>query len=174
MTKKYRPYKTDELPRNVIRGSNLSFVIMHGTMFAGGVDPDLTAPLRPGERVLLRWRIPSWQRALVWTPEQKVRLIESLWLGLPIAGYVYNRAAYGSPLDDILVDGQQRWTAIKEYVEDAFPVYGRLFSELETQDRNGFGMIGFNALEVNTDDEAELIDIYERLAYGGTPHTKED
>ena len=52
---------------------------------------------------------------------------------LPIPAYVYNltqSSASEQPVDYWLIDGQQRWTAVLDYVADRFPVGGYLWSEL--------------------------------------------
>ena len=47
-------------------------------------------PAKPGERVLGAFKLPPFQRGSVWTKQQQVRFIESIWLHLPIASYVVN------------------------------------------------------------------------------------
>jgi hypothetical protein len=133
------------------------------------------APLREGERELGWCVLPPFQRPPVWTTEQKVRFIESAWLGLPIGVYIINRAEYDSPFDNWLLDGQQRVTAVLEYMADAFPVLGYHYGELTDVDHRGWeiGTV-FGRLETNLEDEAQLRDVYDRLAYGGTPHAPKD
>lgn len=132
---------------------------------------DRPAPLTEGERVLGAFVLPPFQRPPVWTPEQQVRFIESCWLGLPIGVYVVNMADYGSPYDLWLIDGQQRITAILDYMAGKFPVYGKLYSELPVVDHRTweFSRV-FTCLETKIENEAELREVYDRLAYGGTPH----
>ncbi len=133
-------------------------------------DPRI-APLGEGERRLGPFVLPPFQRPPVWTVAQKVRFIESIWMGLPIGSYVVNVGGYGSRFDDWLLDGQQRVTAILNYMADAFPVYGYVYSALPEVDHRGFefGRV-FTRLETKIEDEAELREVYDRLAYGGTPH----
>lgn len=161
---------TSELhKRELFRGSNLTFTVGHGLDGLG--EPKGNASFRPGERWLLKWKIPTWQRESVWTREQDVRLIESIWMGLPIATYVYNRVNFSKhPLNEVLVDGQQRWTALDRYHRDEFSVYGYKWSELTELDQRDFFMRPFPCIETKLSDEGKLRDVYERLAYGGTPH----
>jgi hypothetical protein len=116
--------------------------------------------------------LPPFQRGAVWTLEQDTAFIESVWMGLPIGNYCHNRAP-GSPFDGWLLDGQQRWTALRRYVNGVFPVHGRHFSELHTQDRNYFMFQPFTCLETSITDEDLLREVFERLAYGGTPNVRE-
>ena len=116
--------------------------------------------------------IPPFQRGLVWTLDQSTRFIESIWMQLPIGSYSLNRAP-DSPFDNWLLDGQQRWHAIRKYVSGAFPAQGLRFPDLHIADSRSFLRHPFNCLETNYEDEATLRDIFERLAYGGTPNCQE-
>lgn len=127
--------------------------------------------LHEGERRLGAFVLPPFQRPPVWTEAQKVRFLESVWSALPLGAYVYNRSVdMNAPTDGWLLDGQQRITAILDYVADAFPVFGYRYSELTVPERRGFEFRPITALETTIDDVAQLAEIYDRLAYGGTPH----
>jgi uncharacterized protein with ParB-like and HNH nuclease domain len=130
------------------------------------------APLGPGERRLGWFVLPNFQRPPVWTLEQKIRFVESCWLGLPIGMIIYNRPErYDSPYDGWLLDGQQRVTALFEYMDDAFPIFGHLFSELTKPDHRNWSMsVSLPHAQTRIENEAELREVYDRLAYGGTPH----
>lgn len=121
------------------------------------------------ERMLGPFVLPPFQRPAVWTDAQKVRFIESIWNGLPLGSYIVNRVL-GSPYDNWLLDGQQRITAIMEYTASGFPVMGYRFDELTPTDRRQFAMTSMTGLETAIVDRAQLEDVYDRLAYGGTPH----
>lgn len=127
-----------------------------------------------GERQLGAFILPPFQRESVWRESQKSALIESIFMGLPFGSYVVNHgagpASYGAPPGLWLLDGQQRWTSILEYVADGFPVRGRYWSELDVEDRRVFKLTPFPSHIVKYDDTAVLEDLYNRLAYGGTPH----
>jgi hypothetical protein len=130
------------------------------------------APLQEGERQLGWFVLPPFQRPPVWTMTQQIRFIESCWMGLPIGSFVYNQTsdAY-SRFDNWLLDGQQRMTAVLDYVNDQFPVYTYFFSELTDIDHRKWSMsVSFPCMKTQCEDEAELREIYDRLAYGGTPH----
>lgn len=132
---------------------------------------DRPAPLAEGERYLGPFVLPPFQRAPVWTRAQQVRFIESCWMGLPIGVYVVNRGEYNSRFDQWLIDGQQRVTAILDYMADAFPVFGHHYSALPEADIRAWGFSRqFTRLETTLENEAELREVYDRLAYGGTPH----
>lgn len=130
------------------------------------------APLGPGERELGWMVLPPFQRPAVWTEAQKIRFVESCWLGLPIGVFIINRPNdMESPFYNWLLDGQQRVTALYEYMADAFPALGYRYSELTDADLRSWHMTtGFGHLETHLTDEAALRDVYDRLAYGGTAH----
>lgn len=126
---------------------------------------------RDGERALGPFVLPSFQRPSVWTQTQQIRLIESIWEGLPIGAYVYNLTELDDPCDGWLLDGQQRVTAILAYYAGEFEVFGWKFSDLSVPEQRGFLLTSIGALETQISDEAQCRDVYDRLAYGGTAHT---
>lgn len=130
-------------------------------------------PLRAGERLLGSFILPPFQRPPVWTRAQQIRLIESMWAGLPIGSYVYNQTpTYQHPCDSWLIDGQQRITAILAYVADEFSVHGYRWSEITKPEQLGFELAPMSAFLMTSESEQECRDIYDRLAYGGTAHKK--
>jgi uncharacterized protein with ParB-like and HNH nuclease domain len=130
------------------------------------------APLGEGERKLGWFVLPPFQRPPVWNRDQQVRFVESLWMGLPVGVFVYNQtgSAY-SRFDNWLLDGQQRVTAAIDYMNDEFEVFGHLFSQLTDRDHRQWSMgVSFPCMKTNIEDEAQLREVYDRLAYGGTAH----
>jgi hypothetical protein len=126
-------------------------------------------PLTEGQRRLGWFTLPAFQPP-VWTEAQRVRFIESCWMRLPIGAFVFNDAP-GTRFDQWLLDGQQRVGAALAYMADEFPVFGHLFSELTEVDHRIWDMsISFPCRRTNLKDEAMLREVYDRLAYGGTPH----
>ena len=134
-------------------------------------------PLREGERRLGGWILPPFQRGAVWTREQQISLVESIWLELPIGSLVWNvlyRGGADQPCDGWLLDGQQRVTAIFAYMADEFPVFGAKFSELHRTDFRRWGFsIPIACIETSISDPAMCREIYNRLAYGRTAHERE-
>ena len=126
--------------------------------------------LLPGERALGGFILPPFQRPPVWTPRQKIRLIESILDELPVPPYVANRdVGEGHRYDHWLLDGQQRITAILDFLGDQFPVRGARFSEVSKGDQFWFLDRPLHCLETELRDEALLKEVHDRLAYGGTP-----
>ena len=134
-------------------------------------------PAKPGERVLGAFKLPPFQRGSVWTKQQQVRFIESIWLHLPIASYVVNvdwRTHLNYPCSDWLLDGQQRWTAIIDYTEHRFEVFGLFFGELDIAQQRKFKNHPFPSIETRDLTIEQCREVYERLAYGGTNHERDD
>jgi hypothetical protein len=129
-----------------------------------------------GYRSVMGYFLPSWQRGLVWSREQQIKLIESAWLGLNIGTYTLNRSkVYGGPLDNLLIDGQQRMNALECYLEDQFPVFGFLWSEVTDADRRGFEVSRhFSCYITASEDEAYLRNYYNMTNFGGVAHKEGD
>jgi len=132
-------------------------------------------PNNHGYRTVMGYFMPTWQRGLVWTEAQQVKLIESAWLGLNIGTYTFNRSRnHGGPLDNLLIDGQQRLWAIQRYLSDEFPVFGCKWSEVTDADRRSFEFSRhFSSYITQSDDEEYLRSYYNTMNFGGTAH-KED
>lgn len=134
------------------------------------------------ERRLLRLVLPPWQRGECWSVEQKTRFIEGIFLGLGTGYYVVNGADYADggrplPMSGWLLDGQQRISAIRDFMDDRFPVFQDVFySGLDRPTRlRRFLRESFPCFELEyTGNEAVLKDLYNRLNFGGTPHTEND
>lgn len=62
-------------------------------------------------------RLPSYQRPVVWTKSEKENFISSLHMGFPFGSLLLYR--YPDDLDKkyTLIDGQQRYTTMQDYVE---------------------------------------------------------
>jgi hypothetical protein len=77
--------------------------------------------------------------------------------------------------DQWLIDGQQRLTAFDRFLDDAFPVFGMKWSEIDVPRQRQFLMsTAFTAFETRLDNVNELKILYNRLAFGGVPHSSSD
>lgn len=121
--------------------------------------------------------VPDFQRDSVWTPEQQVRFIESVWLDLPIGTYTYHSPDWEN--DDVatpkvmsgwLIDGQQRLTAIEKYLTNQLNVFGGTWDDLNAQQKGRFLRSPFHCYEVTAFDEPAIRDMYNRMNFGGTAH----
>jgi hypothetical protein len=149
----------------------------------------------PAERELYPWAdrfvfgypLAGWQRQPKWDSDQKVRFITSLWEEVDVGSYLvndifeYTKSATGEEycreLSDILLDGQQRLTALEEYVLNEFPVPDAqgtpcYWEELSRAERRLFGNRTFSRATVKSWDETELRRINALRVFGGTAHTE--
>ncbi len=133
----------------------------------------ILAPHAP--RHVLGFGLPDWQRPAVWTQAQQIRFVESAWLGFSLGEIVITRGYSDEALDNHVIDGQQRLTALEAYVNDAFPVFGARYSELAPRYRDWFGFsVGIGVMWIGHGlTEATLKELYVRMNYGGTPHAPE-
>lgn len=121
--------------------------------------------------------IPGFQRPSVWTREQKASLIKSILRGLPTGTYYINRSD-NAELDDLLFDGQQRFTAIQEFLDGSFPViledeefyWYNLPPRQLSQVENHLVQIVFTEF----DSEEELVKFYIEMNENLSPHSKEE
>ena len=121
--------------------------------------------------------IPGFQRPSVWTKEQKSALIRSILRGLPTGTYYINRSD-NAELDDLLFDGQQRFTAVQEFLDGSFPVtieeeefyWYNLPSQQFSQVENHLVQIVFTEF----DTEEELVKFYIEMNENLSPQSKEE
>jgi len=103
--------------------------------FASPYDPPVKAliqEIRENELVVR----PTFQRNAVWDPTRKSKFVESILLNIPIPNLFF---AEDDDKSKVVVDGQQRLLALKEFVENRYalkslevltPLNGRRFDEL--------------------------------------------
>ena len=132
------------------------------------------------ERTLLGLALPPWQRQEVWTVEQSRRFVESQFLGLGCGYYVITSSDWFDngdlkPMSAWLLDGQQRISALRDFLIGNMTVFGNvLFSGMSLAEQLRFKRISFPCFELDyTDNEDALKELYDRLNFGGTPHSPE-
>jgi hypothetical protein len=122
---------------------------------------------------------PRFQRAAVWTGDQKVAWIESILLGFGLPSIFVNRFPsavcphrdYG--WGEIVIDGQQRLRATAEFMEDKFRVRGELWSEQSLPFQRGFTYTSglCEVVYCAYETERECAELYLKLLQAGTAHT---
>lgn len=120
---------------------------------------------------LFGMKLPSFQRDLVWSESQNIALIESVILGIEIGGYMVNITNIHCEFDNLLIDGQQRLNALHLYFNNAFPVFGLFWKDLNVYEQKVIKMQRtFTRNEICIKDEAKLREVYNRFNFGGTAH----
>lgn len=125
-----------------------------------------------GKKVVLD---SEFQRAVVWSGNQKAAVIESVLMGLPIPTFYFNEDKLGRL---IVIDGRQRLTALFEFLDDGFELRrlnvmpelnGKRFSDLSSVQKakiEDYQIIA-NVIQPPTPDRV-MFDIFERINRTGT------
>ena len=124
-----------------------------------------------GYRTVCGYSIPDWQRPLVWTEEQQISLIESLWRGIPIGSYSINHYnVEDDRLKNIVIDGQQRLYTIERYFTDQLIVFGARWCDVDPIDQRFFKNNRFEKYEVKSSDRTFLTTYYNHMNFSGVKH----
>lgn len=118
---------------------------------------------------------PDFQRGHVWTEKQQISFVEFFLRGGKTGRVIYfNNPKWncstngGSYSDYVCVDGLQRYTAIKRFLNNEIKVFGSYYSEYEDTIRDT------NTIKVNINDlksKKEVLQWYLEFNAGGTPHS---
>ena len=114
---------------------------------------------------------PDFQRAHVWTVDQ-----QSAYVGYQLQGgevgknIIFNCPSWDTTADGSMeiVDGKQRMEAVRKFMRNELPVFGRTLSQWSGRLRY---MAGFKFHVVALHTRAELLQLYLNINAGGTPHT---
>jgi hypothetical protein len=116
------------------------------------------------ERLILA---PYFQRKLVWRLAHKVDFIKTIFLGYPFPEIFISRGDIDLQTmqsTSALVDGQQRMTTIKEYLEDSFVVDGKRYSDLSLQEKEAFLKYEIAIIDLDLQqNDPQIIEIFKRL-----------
>ncbi|RTL42914.1 MAG: DUF262 domain-containing protein [Burkholderiales bacterium] len=139
-----------------------------------------------GERQLMSLVLPPWQRPSVWDAQRQRAFIEGILLGFPPGAIVtvepdWTSGPGGHAVvkkgSGWLIDGQQRVTAIREFVEGPLTVFDGLgYRDLARAEQlRRFDRVVLTRICLPNDtDEQTLKALYRRMNYGGVAHTQED
>lgn len=121
---------------------------------------------------------PKFQRGHVWTEEQQISWLEFFLRGGKSGNVIYlNNPSWhisipeGQYNEYVCVDGLQRLTAIRRFINNEIKVFGSYRNEYTDRMRNRY------SIKVNINDlksEKEVIKWYIDMNIGGTPHTSEE
>lgn len=124
---------------------------------------------------------PDFQRGHVWTREQQIAWLEFYFRGGKTGRVIYfNSPAWStvkspeSDLDDTIlcVDGLQRLTAFRAFLNNEVPVFGSYYKDFEDKLHVTAYSIRVNINSLQT--RKELLKWYIEMNSGGTPHTDEE
>jgi hypothetical protein len=133
----------------------------------------LVAEIRDGELIV---RDPTFQRYQVWDARRKSKLIESLLLNIPIPTLFF---AEDEDNKKVVVDGQQRLHAIKEFVDNSYALTklevlsalnSKRFDDLTERQQRIIRNRTLRCLLISARSDAEIrFQVFERLNQGGVP-----
>lgn len=124
---------------------------------------------------------PEFQRGHVWTEEQQIAWLEYHLKGGKSGNTIYlNNPMWHSVKDPskdvytdyVCVDGLQRLTAAKRFVNNEIKVFGSYYKDFEDSIRVLPHTIILNVNDLKT--EREVLQWYIDMNSGGTPHSKEE
>jgi len=110
---------------------------------------------------------PYFQRNLVWRLAHKIDFIKTILKGYPFPEIFISRGTIDVDTmrsTSCIVDGQQRMSSIREFIEGSFDVDGRFYSDLDNKEKESFLKyeIAIVDLELYQDDAA-IKEIFQRL-----------
>jgi len=108
-----------------------------------------------------------FQRKLVWRLAHKVDFIKTILLGYPFPEIFISRGdidLQSMQSTSALVDGQQRMSTIKEFLEDKFPVDGKRYSELTPTEKEAILKYEIAIIDLDLQqNDPQIIEIFKRL-----------
>jgi hypothetical protein len=116
---------------------------------------------------------PDYQRDLVWTQEQKIALIDSIFNNVDIGKFTFIKHDYSRDLYYEILDGKQRLSTLCEYYEDRFKWKGKYFSELCGSDANHYTGFSVAYGEVGEITEQQIYKLFVKMNTSGTPMSQD-
>ena len=123
----------------------------------------------------------DFQRDEVWNLKQKIELVESVLMGLPLPIFYFNRDKDGVL---IVVDGRQRLGALFDFMNDKYALkdlkvlskdFEKKFSELDQIYQSKIEDYQLLAYEIMPEtSESVLFNIFDRVNRGGTKLNKQE
>jgi hypothetical protein len=124
---------------------------------------DLVNEIRDDKLILA----PYFQRKLVWRLAHKVDFIKTILLGFPFPEIFISRGSIdlqSMQSTSSLVDGQQRLSTIKEFIEDRFAVDGTFYSQMQPRDKEAFLKYEIAIIDLDLQqDDPKIIELFKRL-----------
>jgi hypothetical protein len=117
---------------------------------------------------------PDYQRAYVWTLEDKQRLVRSIMNQMDIGKFVFLSREWPENRLEV-VDGKQRLNAILEFTQGRFPYEGKTWFQFSRHDKTSFEglMIQCATLDSKHVSKADILWLFLSINTGGVPQTEE-
>jgi hypothetical protein len=117
---------------------------------------------------------PDCQRGYVWSLEDEVRLIDSVFNARDIGKFVFIKYNWPRTDDDIL-DGKQRLNTLVRFITNQFQYKGLYWNQLSRGDRGLFEdrIVQYVELDGERLSEADKLEIFLNVNCAGVPQTEE-
>lgn len=115
---------------------------------------------------------PPYQRGLVWSVDQKVSLLDSIFSNIEIGKFTFNQCEWGTKPPAKLfeiIDGKQRLTALCEFYEGRLEYRGKFYHQLSRSDRNHFENFPIIQGEMRQATEQQILKLFVKLNTTGVP-----
>lgn len=114
---------------------------------------------------------PDFQRRAVWTQVARVMLMDTILKGIPMPKIFVASTIKKTHTYRIVIDGQQRMTAILDFLNDGYVLdepyigehYGKKFSELNEETQNIFLQYKIDFNEALNPSDEEVREVYSRV-----------
>lgn len=110
---------------------------------------------------------PDYQRDYVWSDEDKVALIDSIFSNIDIGKFVFVHNDYTSKYLYEILDGKQRMNAILEFYENRFAYKGKYFNDLCYLDQNHFLNYSIQEASIPHNDKKTILKYFLLLNRSG-------
>ena len=116
---------------------------------------------------------PEYQRGLVWTDEDKEKLLWSVFNNVDIGKFAFIRLDNDEWLERNfsyeILDGKQRLTTLMAFYENKLPYKGVYYNDLSAKDRNTFLQHSTEYAEIRDADRETRLKYFLMLNRGGRP-----
>jgi hypothetical protein len=117
----------------------------------------------------------DYQRDHVWTLDDKIALIDSIFNNVDIGKFVFVERPMGCDRKLLeIIDGKQRLTAICEFVEGRFQYNGYYYDELSFSDKNKINSHGISYGYLENPSRRAIFETFIKLNTAGRPMKNED
>lgn len=115
----------------------------------------------------------DYQREHVWSTKQQQAYVEYCLMGGEVArALVWNAPKWPDSTVIELVDGKQRLTAVRKFLNNDLRVFGGLYQEYEDTLDNVSHVFSMRVCSLDT--RCEVLRLYLNINAGGTPHTDDE
>jgi hypothetical protein len=117
---------------------------------------------------------PDYQRGYVWSEEDEVRLIDSLFQGRDIGKFVFVKYPWPRNDDEVL-DGKQRLNTLVRFITNQFKYKGLYWNQIGKFDRDQFENRIVQYVEIDGKDltEADKLEIFLSVNAAGVPQSED-